>query len=307
MEENNINNVQEQDVSVKPETPEKRLRIGYVFLSVVPAAVLLMIQTIAQIPFLIIASVEVLSEEGAGGDIFEAVEAILELFMNKYSTYMYLLYVVAGIIVFLIWYYNGFVKKSPRVKLNEIFGTKSIIAAISTAIGLYFFINAVMTLISFLMPSLIDSYNEMIESVGVVSNDFITIVYAIILGPVVEELCFRGVVFGFLEKSGVKPIVIITVSGVIFGAVHLIPVQVVYAAVVGMFLGFLRYRYRSVLLTITTHILFNLTGTYIGGAVDSLGLGSGANLIFGGLALIALVFTVLLVNGDKKAYKPVHN
>ena len=307
MEENNINNVQEQDVSVKPETPEKRLRIGYVFLSVVPAAVLLMIQTIAQIPFLIIASVEVLSEEGAGGDIFEAVEAILELFMNKYSTYMYLLYVVAGIIVFLIWYYNGFVKKSPRVKLNEIFGTKSIIAAISTAIGLYFFINAVMTLISCLMPSLIDSYNEMIESAGVVSNDFITIVYAIILGPVVEELCFRGVVFGFLEKSGVKPIVIIAVSGIIFGAVHLIPLQVVYAAVVGMFLGFLRYRYRSVLLTITTHILFNLTGTYIGGAVDSLGLGSGANLIFGGLALIALVFTVLLVNGDKKAYKPVHN
>ena len=307
MEENNINNVQEQDVSVKPETPEKRLRIGYVFLSVVPAAVLLMIQTIAQIPFLIIASVEVLSEEGAGGDIFEAVEAILELFMNKYSTYMYLLYVVAGIIVFLIWYYNGFVKKSPRVKLNEIFGTKSIIAAISTAIGLYFFINAVMTLISCLMPSLIDSYNEMIESAGVVSNDFITIVYAIILGPVVEELCFRGVVFGFLEKSGVKPIVIIAVSGIIFGAVHLIPLQVVYAAVVGMFLGFLRYRYRSVLLTITTHILFNLTGTYIGGAVDSLGLGSGANLIFGGLALIALVFTVLLVNGDKKANKPVHN
>ena len=306
MAENNNGTVQEQNSSVKNETSGKRVRIGYVFLSIVPVVLIMAIQTLAQIPFIIIASVEVLSRDDGGSDTFESLEEILQLFMDKYSTYMYLLYAVAGIIVFLIWYYNGFIKKNPRVRLNEIFGAKSVMASISTAISLYFFINAFLTLVRWLSPSVIESYNEFIESAGIVSNDLITIAYAIILGPIVEELCFRGVVFGLLEKSGIKPVFVILISSVMFGAMHLIPLQVLYASVIGLFLGFLRYRYRSVLLTITTHILFNLTGTYIGDAVDSLGLGDGASLIFGGLALIALVFTVLLVNGDKKAYKPLH-
>jgi hypothetical protein len=88
---------------------------------------------------------------------------------------------------------------------------------------------------------------------------------------------------------------------------HLIPVQVFYATIVALFLGYLRYKYRSIMITVVTHILFNFFGAYVSGIFENLGLGDGIMLIIGGVALFILVLAIVLVNGDKKAYKPLHN
>ncbi len=307
MDENNSNIPQDKDVSVQAGTQANRVRIGFVFLSVVPVAILMAIQTLAQIPFLILAAVDVISDANVSGSDLAYMDSIIMVFNDKYAAPMYLIYAVASITVFLIWYYRGFVRKNPRIKLGEIFGIRSVIASICIAFGLYFFINALLTLVSWIAPDVIESYNQMIETEGLTTNSVITIFYAVILGPVAEELCFRGVVFELLKKSGISPMWIILISSILFGAMHIIPVQVMYATVIGLFLGFLRYRYRSVLLTLATHILFNFTGTYISGIIDSLGLGDGVLMILGGVAAIVLVVAVILVNGDKKAYKRVHN
>ena len=307
MDENNSNIPQDKDVSVQAGTQANRVRIGFVFLSVVPVAILMAIQTLAQIPFLILAAVDVISDANVSGSDLAYMDSIIMVFNDKYAAPMYLIYAVASITVFLIWYYRGFVRKNPRIKLGEIFGIRSVIASICIAFGLYLFINALLTLVSWIAPDVIESYNQMIETAGLTTNSVITIFYAVILGPVAEELCFRGVVFEFLKKSGISPMWIILISSILFGAMHIIPVQVMYATVIGLFLGFLRYKYRSVLLTLATHILFNFTGTYISGIIDSLGLGDGVLMILGGVAAIVLVVAVILVNGDKKAYKRVHN
>ena len=62
-----------------------------------------------------------------------------------------------------------------------------------------------MNLAELLMPQAMAMYEEMIEVSGLVSNTAITVIYAIILGPILEELVFRGVTYGFLEKAGVNP------------------------------------------------------------------------------------------------------
>ena len=116
-------------------------------------------------------------------------------------------------------------------------------------------------------------------------------------------MCLRGVTYGYLEKSGIKPAFIILISGILFGVMHLNLIQGIYASVLGFFLGFLRYKYRSILLPLVTHILFNLMGTYGDAALERIGMGDGVVLILGGLALFVLVFSVVLVNGDKKAVK----
>ncbi len=307
MDGDNNSMPQDQAENVQTQMQGSRVRIGYVFLAVVPVAVIIAIQSLAQIPFLILATVDVLRDETSGTSDLEYLNQIMNVFNSRYATYMYLIYVVVAIAVFLFWYYKGFVSKKPKVKLKEIFGTRSVVASIGIALSLYFFINAVLTLVSWISPEIIDSYNELMEEAGLMSNSVMTIFYAVILGPIAEELCFRGVVFGILEKSGVRPVWIIGLSAIMFGVMHLIPVQVLYATFIGLFFGFLRYRYRSVILTIVVHILFNLSGTYIGGLVDSFGLGDGAAMIFGGIAAIVLVFAVVMVNGDKKAYKQVRN
>ena len=215
----------------------------------------------------------------------------------------YLLYSVAALLVFGIWYFKGFVKNHPKVRLKEIFGVKSIFASIGMVIGLQFAITAVFVLAFRFIPKIMNDYVELMKSAGLMDNIFVTILYAIILGPIVEELCIRGVCFGFLEKSGIKPALMILISGILFGVMHLNLVQGVYASILGFFLGFMRYKYRSIKLTIFIHILFNIMGTYGDTLIEKIIPNDGIKLILGGVALFVLVFATALVNSDKKAYK----
>ena len=148
-----------------------------------------------------------------------------------------------------------------------------------------------------------ESYKRLMEASGLVDNVLITVVYGILLGPVLEELALRGLTFGYLEKSNIKPFLMILISGILFGAMHLNLVQGIYASVLGFFLGYLRYKYRSISITIVTHILFNLMGTYGSEALSLLKLSDGAILILGGISLFILAFAIVLINGDSKAYR----
>ena len=299
-------NVQTANNVAKTEPSKKRVKVGFIFLAFLPTAVLLMIQSVSQIPFIFLAfadmmkgETDVTSLDGA----MDASQALMKIFSEKYAFYAYLIYAAIGLTVFSIWYYKGFVKKNPKVKLSQVFGVKSILAAVGMIIGFYFAINAALILIDQLLPELMESYTKLMETAGLGSNDIITIVYAIALGPVLEELVYRGVTFGLLEKSGIRPGLIILISGILFGLVHMNPVQSTYAAILGFMLGFLRYKYRSIKITILGHFLLNVTGTYGEQLLHSFGLSNAIYLILGGIALFVIVFCVVLVNGDKKAYK----
>lgn len=302
MSENNV--VQEQNAGA-PVNPEaaKKIRIGLVFLSLVPMAILMMVQTMAQIPFLILAVINAMDEAQTMPDL-DVYTEMMNIFSDKYAIYAYLIYAVIGLVIFSLWYYKGFVKKNPKVKLGDVFTVKSVISSILIVGALYFFITAFMTLAELLLPQAMELYKEMVEAAGIVSDPILTIVYAIILGPILEELVFRGVTYGLLEKAGLKPGLIILISSLLFGAIHLILVQVLYAAFFGMFLGFLRYKYRSIKITIVTHILFNFTGTYISSFIEQYSPGNAVIYILGGISMFVLVGAILLINSDKKAFKP---
>ena len=293
MSENNVNQVQPASAQVPAQEP-KRVRVGFIFLSFVPVAVLLVIQTISQMPFMAIAFAEAMEE--AGGNIPDFVDLIIkmsEVFNAKYAIWSYLLYAVIGLIVFGTWYIKGFVKGKPRFKFSKVFGFKSILASVGIVIGLTFTINAGMTIANWLAPDIMESYKQLMEASGLVDNVLITVVYGILLGPVL----------GYLEKSNIKPFLMILISGILFGAMHLNLVQGIYASVLGFFLGYLRYKYRSISITIVTHILFNLMGTYGSEALSLLKLSDGAILILGGISLFILAFAIVLINGDSKAYR----
>ncbi len=307
MSENNGNQVigETKDSEVKEAGVTKKVRVGYVFLSFVPVAVFLAVQTLTQMPFIIMAAVDVYRGDVASNiaDPSDVAQNLNGLFNERYGIYAYLLYSVVGLVVFGIWYYKGFVKTGPKVKPGQIFGVKSVIAAVGFGVLFYYVINAFLNIVEILLPSVIADYNQTMESVGLGSDMVITIVYAIILGPIIEELVFRGVIFSFLEKSGIRPLWTIIITSALFGLVHVYPVQVLYASVLGLFLGFMRYKYRSILITIPAHMLLNIMGTLGEMALDKLDLSDGALMIMGGISLILIVFLVVLVNSDKKTVR----
>ena len=77
-----------------------------------------------------------------------------------------------------------------------------------------------------------------------------------LVGPVVEELFFRGAIERTLLRK-YKPWVAIVVSGLIFGIVHMNPAQVVFASLAGMLLGWLYWRTRSLIPCMVVHVLNN--------------------------------------------------
>ncbi len=287
--------------NVQAAKPKKKVRVGFIFLSLLPVYAIISIQTITQVPFLFFAMAEL--EKTSGTAAATDMNTVFDFFNQKYAFWAYLLYSVVGIIAFGLWYYFGFVRRGTKVRIKEIIGYKSILAVISMVIGLQFLITAGFVIATELFPKVIEDYMQLMTDSGLVDNQLIMIVYAILIGPILEELCIRGVTFGFLEKSNIKPFFIILISGILFGVMHLNLVQGIYASVLGFFLGYMRYKYRSIKITIVMHILFNFMGTYGEMLMEKLNLSNGANLILGGISLFVLLFAVLLVNGDPKAYK----
>lgn len=287
--------------NVQAAKPKKKVRVGFIFLSLLPVYAIISIQTVTQVPFLFFAMAEL--EKTSGTAAATDMNTVFDFFNQKYAFWAYLLYSVVGIIAFGLWYYFGFVRRGTKVRIKEIIGYKSILAVISMVIGLQFLITAGFVIATELFPNVIEDYMQLMTDSGLVDNQLIMIVYAILIGPVLEELCIRGVTFGFLEKSNIKPFFIILISGILFGVMHLNLVQGIYASVLGFFLGYMRYKYRSIKITIVMHILFNFMGTYGEMLMEKLNLSNGANLILGGISLFVLLFAVLLVNGDPKAYK----
>ena len=88
-------------------------------------------------------------------------------------------------------------------------------------------------------------------------------IYAGFVGPVVEELVFRGFLMRRFEKYG-KGFAVI-VSAVLFGVMHGNPLQIVFGTLVGLILGYIAIEY-SIKWSIILHIANNfILGDVIGG------------------------------------------
>lgn len=77
-----------------------------------------------------------------------------------------------------------------------------------------------------------------------------------ILGPVMEELLFRGIVFGLLEKVK-KGWFAVFFSALLFGIAHMTFVQSVYTFIMGFIAGTIYLKTRNILWPVIMHITIN--------------------------------------------------
>jgi membrane protease YdiL (CAAX protease family) len=95
----------------------------------------------------------------------------------------------------------------------------------------------------------------------VTSEDFASVIVVCLLGPVFEEMLFRGIVLrGLLERFS-RPQAIFG-SAVLFGAVHMNIYQFIGGVAIGVLLGWLYERTRSLVPCIALHISYN-SGTVL--------------------------------------------
>lgn len=78
-----------------------------------------------------------------------------------------------------------------------------------------------------------------------------------VMAPLIEEFLFRGAIEGHLLRQGQSPRKAILLSALIFGLIHLNPVQIPFAFCLGLVFGWLYYRTGSVVPGILGHFLNN--------------------------------------------------
>ena len=94
------------------------------------------------------------------------------------------------------------------------------------------------------------------------SSAFMGVFIVGIFSPIAEELVFRGFLMGNL-REGFSDVFALCLSALLFGLMHVQPVWIVYAACMGLVLGWAALRMENLLASILIHFGFNAAGLLI--------------------------------------------
>lgn len=121
-----------------------------------------------------------------------------------------------------------------------------------------------------------------------------------VLGPILEELLFRGAITKvLLEKYDSTTAILL--SGMVFGIFHLNPVQVVSATLAGFFFAWLYYKTRNLLPCILIHVFNNSLSVYLMKTYPEVEttvelLGTTWVIVIGAISVVVLVMAVKQLN-----------
>ena len=80
----------------------------------------------------------------------------------------------------------------------------------------------------------------------------------VLFGPLMEEIMFRGIILrGLLSKYTAKKAIIFT--AILFGLIHMNPIQIPGAILLGLLFSWIYYRTRNIGICIMLHIVANGT------------------------------------------------
>ena len=131
-----------------------------------------------------------------------------------------------------------------------------------------------------------------------VSSNIPMLLYVSFLGPIVEELVFRGFLLRRLEKRG--KVLAIVVTSLLFGLMHQNLPQVLNATLIGLVMGYIAMEY-SIIWSIVLHIFNNfvmceLAGMLLGGPNDM-----ARHLFDTGFTLVAVIVGIVVIIRNRNA------
>lgn len=184
---------------------------------------------------------------------------LLQVFSENLVNYAssgwgYLLAILIGIVILLIW-------KKPSFFRNEILkkgrpmGIGGFFTILCLFMGAQLISQMGMSIMNIWMSLLGKDLNTFLESSAMDTNGFSMWLYVGLGAPVFEEILFRGLLMRSLEPYGKR--MAILVSALLFGFYHGNPVQAPYAALVGLVLGYVAMEH-NIVWAMVLHMFNNL-------------------------------------------------
>ena len=185
--------------------------------------------------------------------------ASLETITGKYST----LIVVGGSLlsIAILWLFSRFRISSfaQTYALNVRPSFYYIAVCVALGVGLNVWLSSILNFLP-LPANLVEDYVQRSASLTTQYPVFDALAL-VVFAPLAEELVFRGALMPRLAR--LMPLwLAVGMQGLMFGLVHSGLLWGAYASVLGMFLGYVRIRAKTLWAPIAVHLSFNL-GTYL--------------------------------------------
>jgi len=227
------------------------------------------------------------------------------------STFMsvsLLIYSIISILIFVPWWKKKRVTFDARgMSFRGFRIVRMVIGIILFVIGAQIVANYLVSFLSAVFPKELVRYSKLMKSAGLdrMSLTPVMAIYTAVLGPITEELAFRGLSLGYLKKSLPSFALANIVQALLFGFIHLNFIQGAYAFMIGLLLGYVAHRTGSLLLSMVLHICFN-SSSFILQAVSPKAINGGAFVAFATLVLAMMavyIAIVLLISSQPIALK----
>lgn len=203
-----------------------------------------------------------------------------------------------------LWYYFREKKYQYRPNYKKAFSIKNVLSIAGIAFLGQYALDLLMILVYFVMPGIFAQYVDLMKNLEINAANPVLMIFCVgIFGPLVEEVLFRGMVFGKLRRAfSFWPAALI--SGAIFGLYHMNLVQGIYAGVFGIILAYVFEKTETIWGCYLLHAFFNLSSYVIEGyetALRSVGFEMPVliQLLFGFVSVFVIV--LLLKNFKKRA------
>lgn len=160
----------------------------------------------------------------------------------------------------MIWCGILYYRSTWRVEKNNyraVFSPNNILGIIAVGVGGCIFFSVILSIISSLLPSAFNNYSQLMDNLTQ-GTPALSYLYVILIGPVSEELIFRGAMLDRFRIAFPLWLAII-LQALLFGIYHMNVIQGTYAFFLGAVLGLICYKAGSIFASMIAHCLFNLT------------------------------------------------
>lgn len=158
----------------------------------------------------------------------------LSKFVSNYLVYILLIYYI----LMIIYLYKNNKREEPKLNIKNCFGL--IVLGISIA--------TICNMIIFKFSPITTKSSTPL---------FLLIISTGITGPILEEILFRYVFYNKLKKKYSKKTALL-INSIIFALIHLNPINIVYAFILGIVLNLAYEKYQNIKAPILIHIAGNI-------------------------------------------------
>ena len=198
-----------------------------------------------------------------------------DIYFEKLSNYINsntLLITLITAIIFVPIYYIIYKKYKNKDTVN--FNLKHLFISILLGISISFIYNILIYNINIFI-NFTDAFNK--SNIPI----YIQIISSGLVGPIIEELIFRGIIYNKLKEFN-KPMKAIIICSIIFGIIHFNIMEIIYAFGVSFLLIYLYEKTKSLIYPIVMHMFLNISAILL--------------VNFGDLDSISMCITLVIIS-----------